>query len=137
LFSGGRKYNKISCWDIRNTGQILYEVSREANSNQRISFDIHNSGRCLATGSQDGKVLVYELTLGELKQSFEAHKDVVNGCSFHPSLPFLATTSGQRSFDLPLKYQDNPEDGKGKDSRLLIWRDPSWIIPGSEDTFST
>ena len=31
-------------------------------------------------------------------KKFQAHKDAVNGVSLHPSLPILATGSGQRKF---------------------------------------
>jgi len=38
---------------------------------------------------------------------FVAHGDFVNGASFHPSLPLLATTSGQRQFEEPGNDSDD------------------------------
>jgi len=131
LFAGGRKSNSITCWDIRNTGQILYDLSRVANTNQRISFDIHYSGSYLATGSQDGHVLIYDVSSGQLVQSFTAHSDAVNGCQFHPTLPYLVTSSGQRKFNLPTEYQeeDKSEKDSNGDCRVLVWYlDHTWTV---------
>jgi len=120
LFTGGRKSNHISCWDIRNTGQELYQLPRVAQTNQRISFDIHSSGKYLATGSQDNKLLLYDLTSAQLAHSFVSHQDAVSSCHFHPRMPFIVTGSGQRKFDLPSEYTDEIEKENG-DNRIIVW----------------
>jgi WD40 repeat protein len=37
---------------------------------------------------------------------FQAHQDCVNGVSFHPTLPILATTSGQRIYPIIADDED-------------------------------
>ncbi|CAG8776636.1 11218_t:CDS:2, partial [Acaulospora colombiana] len=61
LFSASRRDNNIRCWDIRNSGDVLYSLFRQGDTNQRLTFDIEKSGRFLITGDQVGKILVYDL----------------------------------------------------------------------------
>eukprot|EP00002_Diphylleia_rotans_P011254 TRINITY_DN2228_c0_g1_i11.p1 TRINITY_DN2228_c0_g1~~TRINITY_DN2228_c0_g1_i11.p1 ORF type:complete len:271 (-),score=47.90 TRINITY_DN2228_c0_g1_i11:1114-1926(-) len=61
LYSAGRKDSKILCWDIRNTGDIVYTMDRVAPTNQHIHFEIDSSGTQLVAASQDGIVRVYDL----------------------------------------------------------------------------
>ncbi|CAG8433432.1 1776_t:CDS:10 [Diversispora eburnea] len=61
LFSASRRDNHIRCWDIRNSGEILYNLYRQGDTNQRMSFDIDNTGRYLITGDQYGKIMIYDL----------------------------------------------------------------------------
>lgn len=83
LFSASRHTNKILCWDIRDSANILFELHRPGKTNQRISFDIDATGKYLMTGDQEGHVLIYDITTGEsedvetkqrLVHSFKAHE---------------------------------------------------------------
>eukprot|EP00878_Enallax_costatus_P027309 GHUV01029381.1.p1 GENE.GHUV01029381.1~~GHUV01029381.1.p1 ORF type:complete len:207 (+),score=26.94 GHUV01029381.1:774-1394(+) len=59
LYSGARQDDQIHCWDVRNTGQVLYSMTRDTGTtNQRIGFSIEPCGRHLATGGCDGDVRV-------------------------------------------------------------------------------
>lgn len=81
LFSASRVANTISCWDIRSTGNVLYELPRPGRTNQRIHFDLDPSGRVLVTGDQNGQLLFYDVATGyedsenssRLLHSFQAH----------------------------------------------------------------
>lgn len=102
IYTGGRKDPYILCWDIRNTGDVLYKMYRSSeNTNQRIAFDIEPCGRHLGTGGEDGMVHIYDLQTGQWTLGFQAALDTVNGFSFHPSLPLAVSSSGQRRFCLP------------------------------------
>ena len=57
------------CWDVRMTRDVLYRLPRVSDTNQRITFDIEPLGRHLATGSRDGRALLYDLNTGELATS--------------------------------------------------------------------
>lgn len=137
LYSGGRKDPEILCWDMRNPGQILFSLIRRVETNQRIYFDQTMDGRYLISGSHDGDVLVWD-TLAPpamlypesdpvLKpvSVFPAHNDTVNGVSLHPSLPLIATSSGQRHF--PDVYDsDDSDEGENDndnvvDNSLKLW----------------
>nr|CAG4643987.1 EOG090X06W9 [Lepidurus arcticus] len=109
LFSGGRKDSEILGWDLRNPGQILHVLQRSVDTNQRVYFDLDNQGRYLFSGNSNEKVSVWDLQSNTNPSTdsstnlssvleFEAHQDCVNGISLHPSLPIIATSSGQRHF---------------------------------------
>ncbi|XP_054161112.1 telomerase Cajal body protein 1-like [Oppia nitens] len=105
LYSGGRKDSEILCWDIRNVGQVLSVITRSVNTNQRVYFDLSCDSKYLATGSDNGMVYIYDTKSDDINDdilkscnSFEAHNDCANGVAFHPTLPLLSTTSGQRRF---------------------------------------
>ena len=52
LYSGARQDPRILCWDVRNSGQVLYAMHRSSGTtNQRLDFDIEPCGRHLATGA--------------------------------------------------------------------------------------
>nr|CAG4643232.1 EOG090X06W9 [Ilyocryptus agilis] len=113
LYSGGRKDREILCWDLRNPGRVLFTVNRTVETNQRIYFDLDPSGRYLITGDTNGFVTIWdtqrvmEISAGSTSESAPAsttsemirwrvHNDCTNGVSFHPWLPLVATSSGQR-----------------------------------------
>jgi len=126
LFSGARKDPYIQCWDIRNTGHILHTLQRTCTNNQRLFFDIEPSGRYLATSSQDGRILVYDWTASSEEALVvaidEGGAGAVNATVFHPYAPLLASTSGDRRFDLPREYIDEDDISAPATSSLTIWR---------------
>ncbi|CAG8638688.1 10597_t:CDS:10, partial [Cetraspora pellucida] len=105
LFSTSRRNNSICCWDIRNSGEILYRLQRQGDTNQKLSFDIDYSGRFLITGDQEGNIITYDLADpdddGVPRQVLKmvGHKDTVSAATFHPYSPLIASCSGQRKFD--------------------------------------
>ncbi|XP_023412189.2 telomerase Cajal body protein 1 isoform X1 [Loxodonta africana] len=116
LFSGARKDAELLCWDLRWPGHPLWSLSREVATNQRIYFDLDPTGQFLVSGSTGGAVSVWDLS-GALEDSgkpepvlsFLPQKDCTNGVSLHPSLPLLATASGQRVFPEPMESGDEGE----------------------------
>ena len=53
-----------------------------------------------------------------LLQFYSMHSDAVSGCSLHPFLPYLATSSGQRHVDFP-NFSDD-ESGNSEDEDLKL-----------------
>lgn len=112
LYSGGRKDPEILCWDLRNPGQVLYTMHRTVETNQRIYFDLDPSGHYLISGDTSGCVTIWDTQIGvetsnsespllsmkSLPERFRCrvNDDCTNGVSFHPWLPLVATSSGQR-----------------------------------------
>ncbi|XP_049622183.1 telomerase Cajal body protein 1 [Suncus etruscus] len=115
FFSGARKDCELLCWDLRQLGHPLWSLSREVTTNQRIYFDLDPAGQFLVSGSTNGAVSVWDTSeIGpeskpELALSFLPQKDCTNGVSLHPSLPLLATASGQRVFPEPTESGDEGE----------------------------
>ncbi|KAJ3012982.1 Telomerase Cajal body protein 1 [Thoreauomyces humboldtii] len=73
LYSASRKADAISCWDIRNTGDVVSTLARKGNTNQRLAFSLDPSGRYLSTGDENGDVLIYDLQSAELVKRFSGH----------------------------------------------------------------
>lgn len=123
LFTAARRDPRIHCWDIRATNEILHTFQRATDTNQRIEFDLHCAGRYLATGSQSGKVLLFDLLTGDLVDDSIQMPDAANGVAFFPdpSAARLAVTSGQRHYDLPSDMQDDDEKS-GTERELTLSR---------------
>ncbi|KAG0170408.1 Telomerase Cajal body protein 1 [Apophysomyces sp. BC1034] len=133
LFTASRQANSILCWDIRNTANVLYEIPRLGKTNQRISFDIDASGTTLVTADQNGRVLFYDIKSGEnddeqkkdrCLSSFEAHRDIATCATFNPTVPLIATTSGQRKYSNADSSgsEDDTMESDIVDNSLKIWR---------------
>ncbi|XP_038135044.1 telomerase Cajal body protein 1 [Cyprinodon tularosa] len=149
LFTGGRKDPEILCWDLRDTGKVLFSLKRNVTTNQRIYFDLDQSGTYLLSGDTEGVVSVWDTHTArpdgteELLQPqirFKAHWDCTNGISLHPFMPILATSSGQRQFPWPADSEgDSASDTEGgggvelqqeirQDNALTLW----WAGPVSQ-----
>ncbi|XP_062967315.1 telomerase Cajal body protein 1 isoform X2 [Cynocephalus volans] len=127
FFSGARKDAELLCWDLRQPGHPLWSLSREVTTNQRIYFDLDPTGQFLVSGSTSGAISVWDTSGAaddgkpEPVLSFLPQKDCTNGVSLHPSLPLLATASGQRVFPEPTESGDERE--QEPDLPLLSMRD--------------
>lgn len=114
LYSGARQHPNILCWDVRNTGEVLYALDRQAGcTNQRLQFSIEPLGRHMAAGDTEGKMHVFDLAAGSEKSQFSTCHDTVNGCQYHPYLPLIAMSSGQRRFTV------DDSDSSGDDSNSI------------------
>lgn len=138
LHSGGRKDNEIICWDVRNPGEVLFTMERQVTTNQRMYFDQDRSGKYLIAGDSMGQICIWDTSrvasanaskkcspLIEPCISFKAHNDIVNGISFHSTLPLLVSASGQRLFPLPgsdSETDDSDSSDAIGDNSLRIWR---------------
>lgn len=89
-------------------------------SNQRIGFDIDQSGRYLATGSTERRALVYDIERQALVGSLEDQPDAVGSVCFHPHAALMAVCTGQRHFDL--------DTDAGSDSEASVQD----AVPGGE-----
>ncbi|XP_034612962.1 telomerase Cajal body protein 1 [Trachemys scripta elegans] len=121
LFTGGRKDPEILCWDLRQPGRVLFSMHRTVATNQRLYFDLEPSGQFLLSGTTEGLVSVWDTAqppTGDPKPvlepvlQFQALQDCVNGISLHPSLPLLASASGQREFPEPWDSSEEDEEGE-------------------------
>ncbi|XP_051995455.1 telomerase Cajal body protein 1 [Xyrauchen texanus] len=140
LYTGGRKDYEILCWDLRDPGKVLFSMRRNVNTNQRIYFDLDQSGRYLLSGDTDGVVSVWDTLTAppdgneEILQpmlQFQAHTDCTNGISMHPFMPLVASSSGQRHFCWPSDSEESDSElDEGnvissnsiqKDNALVIW----------------
>ncbi|KAL9924404.1 telomerase Cajal body protein 1 homolog [Glossina fuscipes fuscipes] len=96
LFSGARKDNNILQWDMRNYTQPVSIFERNVNTNQRIYFDLKREW--LVSGDTTGSLKIWNLEDSAKTAQLPIHADCCNGANFHPSLPILATSSGQYHF---------------------------------------
>lgn len=150
FFSGARKDAELLCWDLRQPGHLLWSLSREVSTNQRIYFDLDPSGQFLVSGNTSGIVSVWDISKGfsdsqqlEPVMTFLPQKDCTNGVSLHPSLPLLATASGQRVFPEPTSSGDEGEPEPDRpllslchthpESQLQLWWCGGGPDPSSPD----
>lgn len=94
--------------------QALHTFQRQADTNQRITFDIDPTGRYLATGSTEPRALVYGIESHELLGSLKNQADAVGSVCFHPSTPLLGVCTGQREFGLG-SYPETESDSSDRD----------------------
>lgn len=122
---------------MRRFDQPLHRLRRTCRTNQRLFFDLDSSGKYFFTGSQDGEALVYDMANGakliqQTKLSLglfsspafhplTLHSDSLNSVAVHPSLPLIATGSGQRRFLLPeVEGEEDPDTDYGPSPLLLL-----------------
>lgn len=124
LFAGGRRGADIVCWDVRHTRSELGRVTRACAGAQRLQFSLSpGDGRYLATGSDAGGAVVYDL-LSPASPAARLAADagcVVNAAAFCPaaaagrSLVALATGARRRADD-----SERPQPGAPR-PRLELW----------------
>jgi telomerase Cajal body protein 1 len=129
LFVAGRQSDSILCWDVRMTRSVVSTLTRKANTNQRIAFDVEPMGRHLLTGSRDNRAIVYDLNTAREVTSVTGFADAVNGVSVHPLGTCVAFTTGQRHFPLPCSGADDSDSDSHSDDdssrplpTLSIWK---------------
>ena len=134
LFSGERKSPNITCWDLRQPCKVYRQFNRTVETNQRIYFDISKNGKWLVSAATSGDILFWDLSSAECEAAesevqdcfcqFKMHEDSVNGCSLHPVLPILATSSGQWKFVEADDEDSDDEEAKNSisyDNSLKLW----------------
>lgn len=117
LVTGARQDGRLLCWDVRHTGRVLRSCERLARSSQRILFSIDRSSRWLASGSQDGRALVFDLHAadGAAPHCALSAGAAVNAAMLHPFLPLIAIATGERGRARPaLGDSDTEDEGEGE-----------------------
>lgn len=137
IWVGGRKQDDLVCWDVRHTRSELGRVQRKLSNNQRLSFDIDITGAVLATGSQDGRLLLYDtatfaligtryLPSGPSAEQAAGHAaECINSVCFHPSGSSVATVTGQRHFPVDCDSDDDKDAPVQNDtprSGVQLWQ---------------
>lgn len=89
--------------------QVLHTFRRQADTNQRVAFDLDPSGRYLATGSTERRALVYDIQSQELVGCMDNQADAVGSVCFHPYAALMGVCTGQRHFALD-KDDDSDSD---------------------------
>jgi len=110
LWVGGRKHSDLVCYDIRNTGQELGRVHRDLTTNQRMTFALDPWGAYLATGTESGRLIVYDVKTFAAVHSSQISMSCVNSVEYHPYSAVIVGSAGQRSFvvdsDEPVGFED-------------------------------
>ncbi|CDH57186.1 telomerase cajal body protein 1-like [Lichtheimia corymbifera JMRC:FSU:9682] len=146
LYTASRTSNVISCWDIRDTANVLYELPRPGKTSQRITFDIDPSGKTLVSGDQYGNILFYDISnsKGEdqledrLLYRMEGHRDITSCATWNPMYPWLlATCSGQRKFELDDSDSDSGDgDDNDRQEQVVDNSLSIWQVPGTPEWYS-
>ena len=149
LFSASRRSNTVLSWDVRclsgrddfNGNQPVCGVqsyARDGDTNQRLEFDIDDTGKRIYVGSGDGVVKIYDITSGVLDDTLDVTSaddtrnngvekctNAVNGVSFHHcntgesgkyNVTLLSLAVGSRQYNELDSDEDN-EVGCGEKQR--------------------
>lgn len=83
----------------KDTGEMLNEYLGIKNSNYKIESCLNQSDSHILSGSEDGKVYVWDLVKGDLYDTLD-HNTVrtVHSISHHPSQPVLLSACGDQIF---------------------------------------
>jgi WD40 repeat protein len=91
---------------------ILFDIDWHRGEVESLKFDIQN--RYLATGGQDGKVVIWSLDTEDILYSLKPHKDFVTAVQFSKDGNFFASASYDRTINVTnLKYIDKSFTLKG------------------------
>ncbi|KAI9228035.1 MAG: WD40-repeat-containing domain protein [Piptocephalis tieghemiana] len=140
LYTTCRRGGTISCWDVRATGECLWQGDRQGDTNQRLGFSLSSDGRLLSAGDLEGNVFLWKDILEVTEEgnsdpspySFKAHQDAVSAAQIHPYSPLLATASGQRHYEDPWTDSEE-EDELERTNPSSVSHDNSlklWSLPG-------
>ncbi|KAF8679522.1 Peptidyl-prolyl cis-trans isomerase [Rhizoctonia solani] len=115
LYAAFRRTPMIARWDLRNPSEpdLLYDRGL-ASTNQRLGFDLSLNGRWLTAGDEGGQISTFD-ALGERGQvsTISAHNDSIGAINFHPTKPYLVSTSGSRHFrDTDWVTSDSDDSGE-------------------------
>jgi WD40 repeat protein len=142
LYSASRRSNAIIAWDLRmlsdnadyqsNPVRGIGSYETSSDTNQRLEFDIDESGRMLFVGCQDNCVRVYDLAVGKLLATVDDLGEVANGVS-HAVVngrSLLAIATGSRRFlsEDGLEHDDEPSTSIDQLSCLRL-NDVSELYP--------
>lgn len=129
LFTGERKSPDLTCWDLRQPTKVFRQFRRTVETNQRVYFDVSQNGRWLVSAATDGNVSFWDLFSAESSEVqdpvswYKLHEDCINGCSLHPLLPLMVTSSGQWKFFKGRADSDSDEgeEIESYDNSLKVW----------------
>ncbi len=84
-------------WDVRMVAEVRSIAAGEHPLN-KCSFD--RSSEVLAVASDNGKVLCYSTSSGELLQQLHGHEDAVQAVMFDPRGEFMVSAASDSTFRL-------------------------------------
>ena len=96
----------IWLWDVASDLPVLLEG--HAGGVTSVSFS--PDGQTLASGSGDGRILLWDVSSGQLQATLEGHTDGVTSVLFSPDGQTLASGGGMPSYG-----------GSGRDDRIRLW----------------
>lgn len=133
LFSASRRSNTVLSWDVRalsgkdDSRPIcgLQSYARDGDTNQRLEFDLDETGKRMfvGSGSSEGVVKIYDVTTGALDDTLDVAqgvcKDAVNGVSYYPHSNgsgkyngLLAVAIGSRRYDEPMTDDEDDDSAR-------------------------
>uniref|UniRef100_A0A182NWI3 WD repeat-containing protein 79 n=1 Tax=Anopheles dirus TaxID=7168 RepID=A0A182NWI3_9DIPT len=132
--TGARKDPKVLLWDVRNLTQPVRTLQRTCATNQRVHLDFSPGGQWLISGDTRGILHAWDLRDEDdqpKEHLFPLHWDCLNGVSFHPHGPIMATASGQYHFTPPVDEDDGKSSAPATtppkvENSLTLW----WIGKG-------
>lgn len=140
LFCASRMSNHIAVYDMRNlTGGPVARLKRPGWTQQKIIFDVDWTGRYLVTGGTDGRLRIYDVNCGIVKEEpvydEKLEEDVISMAGWHPYKPWVLTATGSRRTRPPRQriLMDSDEEKDSSDDDFSSSSEDSY---NSSDTES-
>ena len=126
LYSASRRSNTILTWDLRMLSgnhdstpiRGIGSFETVSDTNQRLEFDLNDTGSMLYVGGRDQCIRIYDTQSGKLVDKIPNLEDVANGVSFtrlSNGSSYLAVATGSRRFPKDDDDDDSDNDGERKE----------------------
>lgn len=73
----------VRLWDTQSGGTLVHTFTDHTGMVSDTKF--HPDGTCIAACSSDKKIKIWDARSYRLLQHYDAHADLINSISFHPS----------------------------------------------------
>jgi WD40 repeat protein/transcriptional regulator with XRE-family HTH domain len=80
------------------SGEIIFKLSGHESDVTAVSFD--RSGTRIASGSEDGGIIIWDVKNGVLLAEWSGHRDAVEGLTFSPDGKWLITASSDATMKI-------------------------------------
>ncbi|XJO72166.1 hypothetical protein BDV3_003321 [Batrachochytrium dendrobatidis] len=84
--------SKIRLFD-KETGELLSEYTGHKNSDYRVVSTFSYTDAHVISGSEDGRICMWDLVEGNLEKTLEGHTMAVTCVAYHPKLHTMVSTS--------------------------------------------
>jgi len=99
----------IRLWNY-HTGRVLKTYTGHRNEGFCIfSCFSFTGGKWIVSGSEDGKVVLWDLQSREIVQTLEGHRDTVLGVATHPTENIIATSAMEKDLTIRLWFDTDTQ----------------------------
>lgn len=101
----------IKLWNVENRRELktllghsspITSLAFDNNNGNDNGNGPHKDNKYIASGCQDGTIIVWDINTGQMVQKFIGHTDIINSMSFHHTSDYIVSGS----MDMSVKFWD-------------------------------